>query len=115
MKYVKTSRLKIVKAVREAILSKLECNSGDLVTITVKRVTAVLNVDSHATRTEVGRVLARLEELDYLRRRNRGRPAKYLVTGKGLRWAKKRGDTLKQLISYSRSGRGLARGRRENL
>lgn len=101
MKYVKTSRRKIIKAVKKAILNKLESNSGNLITITVKRVTAVLGVDSHATRTEVGRVLAKLEELGYLRRRNRGRPAKYLVTGKGLRWAKKREDTLKHLINYS--------------
>lgn len=115
MKYVKTSRRKIVKAVRKAILSKLESNSGNLITITVKRVTAVLGIDSHVARTEVGRVLARLEKLGYLRRHNRGRPAKYLVTGKGLRWAKKRESTLKCLISYPGSRWDLARRRGENL
>lgn len=95
MRYVKTSRRKIVGAVREAILSKSENNSGNLTTITVKKVVKMLSLDNHATRTEVGKILARLEKLGYLRRYNKGRPAKYLVTGKGLRWVKKQKSILK--------------------
>ncbi|MEO3993824.1 MAG: hypothetical protein QN229_05945 [Desulfurococcaceae archaeon TW002] len=90
MKYVKTSKHKIVQAIKKAILNKLESSSGNVVIITVKKVIDVLGLDNHAARTEVGKILARLDELGYLRRCNNGRPTKYLVTNKGLRWVKKK-------------------------
>jgi DNA-binding Lrp family transcriptional regulator len=102
MKYVRTSKRRITQALCRAILEKLERNSGSAITITVKKVVDVLGFDDHATRTEVGRVLARLEELGYLRRCNKGRPAKYLVTGRGVRWVRKRGTLIKYLTSYRR-------------
>ncbi|MEM0025212.1 MAG: BlaI/MecI/CopY family transcriptional regulator [Zestosphaera sp.] len=88
MKYVKTSKHEIIRAVRKTIYNKLRSSSGNSITITVKKVIEVLELDNHAVRTEVGRVLARLEELGYLRRHNSGRPAKYLITSKGLKWVK---------------------------
>ncbi len=113
MKYVRTSKRKIIQALSEAILEKLEKNSGKTITITVKRVAGFLGLDNHATRTEIGRVLAKLEEIGYLRRCNKGRPAKYLVTGRGLRWVRKRGTLMKYFTTYP--GRNSTRGRRESL
>ncbi len=113
MKYARTSKRKIIQALSKVILEKLEKNSGDTVTITVKKVVDVLGFDNHATRTEVGKVLARLENLGYFRRCNKGRPAKYLVTGRGLRWVR-RGDPY-SITSRHALGRCSARRRRESF
>ncbi|MFN3267990.1 MAG: hypothetical protein ACK416_01890 [Zestosphaera sp.] len=113
MKYVKTSKRKIIQAIKKTILIKLESSSGNVVIITVKKVIDVLGLDNHAARTEVGKILARLDELGYLRRCNNGRPTKYLVTSKGLRWVKKK-NTFSILVTYSRV-KELSRGRRENF
>ena len=90
MKYARTSKRKIIQAVKEAILSKLENNLGNSTTINVKRVINAIGLNNHVVRTNVGKTLARLEELGYLKKHNNGKPAKYVVTKRGLRWVKKR-------------------------